>query len=445
MKFLILLIFISCGKDKVPPAMDLYDADGDSIANEFEAKDDKFVAQVLKLNEFRGMMRIDFSEREFEEIPFSTKIDTHKDILRLLLKTRPRLDPHFGEWATIRLKRFVKKEIQEKKIHSIRLRFESNTQHPTAIYYLSTEGLRRLKSWDSDMTLYLNSQEVENILLGKGRFVLANQWFEDHAQQVSARTYRVYMQKADGPSVFHVSKALPFNDFLKQQGIDVLRNIEQEDLFFDHQEKATWWYRKLGDDHVLVRSDRASLQKNYLSFFNTSQFYLRRTNGLAEGKVTFENLIDKKIYLKMKVLRKTRTFTENSFKRTHLAGRTMHIWDCRYDYRETVAQPLHDVLDLWSIPQLSFKTDGENFAKAKNGFLIQAMDTHGPYFIAGVSGIDQLSFQLGSFAKEEYLPVGIYNAKCNGGAPLEKVSWSLQHPEEMTELIMTSFVEQDEE
>ena len=59
MKWLILILFISCGKHESPSAIDLRDEDGDQILNYMEAsQEQKHIANFETLGAIKGTLKI---------------------------------------------------------------------------------------------------------------------------------------------------------------------------------------------------------------------------------------------------------------------------------------------------------------------------------------------------------------------------------------------------
>ena len=56
MKWLLLILLVSCGKEEMPKAIDLRDADGDQIINAEEINDDVYIADFTPINEINGQL-----------------------------------------------------------------------------------------------------------------------------------------------------------------------------------------------------------------------------------------------------------------------------------------------------------------------------------------------------------------------------------------------------
>jgi len=329
MKWLILILFISCGKHESPSAIDLRDEDGDQILNYMEAsQEQKHIANFETLGAIKGTLKIHHLNPV--EIKFSNEASEKTKALKTITGRDNDLShrDYFSEWNDLKLRGSKDSLNLEHKIYILDLNFDSPGVKPDELYLVDGNERTLLGNWIQSMRITLSHDKVLRILSGKSHFSLKKKLpevFKDYMtpdQSIKEKTYRVFLFDGKKSTVYYVSKDLPFENFKHLKGVDIANTYAEDEIFFNASKVniQAWYERKFKNgDQALVYSYPHQLKEILLNRFEYKKNIIQRTNGIPHAPLTLPSSKGS-VYLRVKGMKTQRQFKESVHPRRYHRG-----------------------------------------------------------------------------------------------------------------------------
>ncbi|GEM_PF-1634718 len=329
MKWLILILFISCGKHESPPPIDLRDEDGDQILNYMEAsQEQKHIANFETLGAIKGNLKIHHSTPV--EIKFSNEASEKTKALKTITGRDNDLShrDYFSEWNDLKLRESIDSLNLEQKVYILDLNFDSPDVKPDELYLVDGYERTLLGNWIQSMRITLPHDKLSRVLSGKSYFSLKKnlpEVFKDYMtpdQSIKQKTYRVFLFDGKRSNVFYVSKDLSFENFKQLKAIDIAHPYSEEEIFFKGSKinLQTWYERKFKNgDQAIVYSYPHQLKETLLTRFHYKKDIIQRTNGIPHAPLTISSSKGS-VYLRVKGMKTKRQFKESVHPRRYQRG-----------------------------------------------------------------------------------------------------------------------------
>lgn len=339
MKFLILLMLISCGKHEQPTALDLRDSDGDQIQDYQEGEFEKYIADYPRLEKVAGTMR--FNTDKMNEVYFSNHSDLKEETLKLLAGDDSSLgrDQFFSEWSELKFSIDDKKfEVSTAKA-TIQLTFEPVEVKPDELVLVDGNTEKQLGSWTQNMRIELSKEEFNNLMKGKLQLALRKKFpkalffLSDSDETIRNKTYKVHTYDGKKAKVLYVAKALPLEKLLQYLRINEITKVTDENLFFNSTDKgqAGWFQRNYPNGNkAFAFYPIQDLKTVFRKKFNQKNFKVERLNGAPAASLVLENKINSKIYMLVRPTATKRTFKEYTEVTHHRTGSASQGYDERW-------------------------------------------------------------------------------------------------------------------
>lgn len=387
MKWLLLLVLISCGKHQSPQAVDMMDSDGDLNPNATEPESERYIANFETLGLIKGT--VSFVADQSHVLEFSNSSNLDADAMRLLVgKTSlENGDQYFSEWTQLKINSTDSVD-GIKDVTKLIINFNLTATEPDEIVLIQNKTIKSLGKWEPTLRLDIPKIELVSLLSHKAvlavrkKFKTDNFYSNDPELTIKNKTLRVYVNDGSKSKVSYVSKELSFRALLDIFKISSPTQIIEDELFFNTKEKSEvrWFYRKYSNgDLVFVKTKIQEVKKNFLANFNYKKIDLRRENGLPVNTLELENRLNVRIFFKVRPLRTMRTFVETSntekFKIGNAYRDSDQQWTCTYYNREISSEvasfpTYHDFIN-----NLNFFDSALISAK-----MLEDIDEKGPYW-----------------------------------------------------------------
>ncbi len=333
MKWIILILLVSCGKHESPPPVDLGDHDGDQILNHLETSDkEKYIANFEPLGVIKGSIIINNSYPI--EVKFSNNGDDKKRAIKLMTNKSNDLSrkEYFSEWNNLILKRSSDFHQLNQMSYVLELNFDYTELRPDELYLIEGDEHTRLASWNQNMKITLSHDKVHRLLNGKATLSLKRnlpqiiQNYVSSDQSIKDKTYRVHFFDGNKSSIFYVSRKLTFKAFKDLYDIRETEQYSEESIFFNYSETAPpLWYEKnlKNGDQILVYASPQQLKETLLKRFQYNKNVIQRKNGFPASPLT---LISSKgsVYLRIKGTKSERSFEESVVRKNYVEGNPLH-------------------------------------------------------------------------------------------------------------------------
>ena len=445
---LLLLLLAACGKHEMPPADDMGDSDGDMIPNYREVEMDKYISKVVPLQEIEAEMVFQTGSGVLSshKILISNKIDLQKYSIDLLIKNIATLqtNDYFSEFSHMRLKPKQNITLSEPGIVRLNIKTSEIQTQPTSVFVVYPDKKVLLGDWKQNMDINIASEDLNAVLNGAANIAFTHltgkiSFFDKTKDDtIREKTYRVLLNNGSKTDIHYVSKELKFEDILRYFNIESFRNIDDVNLLTTtHKPLASeWWIRKINDrDIIIVNENLRTLSDHYLDGFAKKELKLHRQNGVSQRNLIINKNPAAKVLLKIRGNKNTVSFRVEKKKDSDNVGRDRY-WVCDLYYR-SASQPQGT--------DISGEEIGANLRI--NGLVPTRMqvlaDEQGSFLEVEISN-EQTDFELklDNFAQNQYLPVGLYDKKCDkSGTPGPELKSNPQATEHSLSLNIEAFVE----
>lgn len=417
MKWLILVLLISCGQ-KNPPPRDLADSDGDQISNHDEASRgelEKYVAEITPFARTRGTLSFKLDGKFY-----ALSVDNNNDIATASLRLLTRSDylisaeDYFSELSLLHLE--GNSLVVPAGNHDVVLSLES-IEPPAAVLLTDGKAEVEVGKYAHRMEFRMSGEELQNTLLGKLRFKLDNA--EDSPWSVTStvrdRTYRVFYSDGKVSRIHYVSNELKFSEYLKLMKIHSPSEMKNLRGFSHEDTKLIWWTRALGKDRVVAKTSLYSLGKFNESNFTSTKSSLLRKNGTPSNTFKVKKIADTKFVLKIRASKTHRNFSESS-RSYDIGGAQGDLSEsCREWTRVVTGETSTAVTRLELLSALAIDVKGK---RAELTDLISDLtagsDAEGDYFeIAMDRTPEEFGIVLTQKDRSTYVKTGVYQKKCS--------------------------------
>jgi hypothetical protein len=432
MKWLLILLLVSCGKNKMPEAVDLNDNDGDQIPNHLEVDESKNIANFVPVDEVNGEMSFFLGNVVKQELIL--KISNKRDILAesLDILTRSELkqvpEEFFSEWSKITIELPVKLPELPDRIFDLNLSFLPSKSSPDYILLIKGQEYIKLGDFSPNMKLKLTMKDLDLLLKGDahlafGKRTMVQNYVDSQPiqQTIREKTYRVFLNDGDKASILYVAKDYSFNDFLKSRGLNNVINFQNINAFQYNELQAQWFYRHLPTgDMVLVKTDQVSMLSSYLKNYKKIDFNLQRINGNQINSLQINKSPLAMVQLKIRPTQTKRTFREYQDRSLWMIGGGDSKWTCINYHRaidsEVQVQPSMDEI----LSNLLFRLNGVTASLAEVDHSISMKDDeNGQYLLVSLPKLpESLEVYLQTNANNTFVSTGQYDLNCPKGYPV---------------------------
>lgn len=330
MKWLIVLILISCGKHEEPSALDYFDSDGDQKLNYEENELDKYIAHIESLGTVKGIIKFKVDEKVV--LNFNNKTDLESIVPKYMASNDSRIKnkEYFSEWTTLRILNPINLNALKQEHYNVVLQFENSSDSAEEVILVNGEFITSLGKWSPSMELSLNADDLKLLASGKGalrikkKFNKSTFFEKDSSETIRSKTYRLFFDDGKNAQVYYVSHDLSFDDFQKHKGITA-QNIQNEEEIFlrSHEiEKLRWYSRELSNgDKVLIYSNIEELWSFFKTLYTETRITIGREEGSAKNTLAFNQPEGAKIFMKIRPLSQiTRTFVDITQEKIYIEG-----------------------------------------------------------------------------------------------------------------------------
>ncbi len=324
---LMALLLISCGKREEPKALDYSDSDGDQRLNYQEAGLDRYLANFEVLGPIEGILRV-YGERLFET-EVSNQQSLGAQIFDLMVQSEGRrfVERFFDESSRLHLSQSIPASLGVPGSTQLVLRFSAESAQADEIVLVTAQSRIVLAPWARELKFTLPENQLRSLAQGEAYLAVRRRptrgkfFSEDTEQSIREKSYRVYVHDGRKGSANYISKELPYEDYLRAQGISPFI-VTSEDVFFFSDAlvpEEGWFQRELRNgDRILVRSRFEELRSRFLARFTVRRKVLERINGVPSSALALENRPGAKVYLRVRSGEQvTRKFKEVKEERTH--------------------------------------------------------------------------------------------------------------------------------
>lgn len=327
MKYLIfLLTVIACGHQE-PPAQDLDDSDGDTIANAYEMDDDKYIAQYSSLEALKGTLTFGpVNQISKIDVAFDTKGNLEEQAYDLLTKRIDQIthEDFFYEFSKLHLNTDqIDKNLSTTQIYSLSLKIETTEIKPDRLFLVSKNAQKFLAKIEPSMNLTLSGEVLMDILKGKSYLRLLK---PEHdvvkLARIKNNSYRIFRHDGEAFRLDYASKLYPFKSYLAKNGLSEARNIDDVSISRSHHDEIGWWFREAANgDKVVLYGKLARIKEIYLSGLQKSISTIERVNGINQPVVLLKSSILKPQRALIRVKQLGQTY------RTFINQDKLHEWE----------------------------------------------------------------------------------------------------------------------
>ena len=337
MKLLLLLMLcLSCQKDIMPEAKDLYDIDEDGIRNEYDLQ-----PQIVDAPEFYPISgRISFSiEDHFHsQYGFETNLGLENYYASNLLKKNLPND-FFAEAMTVDiLNNDIFPEIETKKAkYKINLIFEPSPLNPESIYITYKDREFFLSKWSENIEIEISSIMAKDILEKKAKISFEYKGFDKkRIKAIRDANKRVIHKMHDGIEVFYVTKNTTIPEVLTLLGLQGANDLNKVNLYQTQtSEKTSIWAKQHNDTIFIIEDSLQNIYQSFLTNFEKHDLEVLRVNGELQKTINLSKAPHASVILKFNGVKSNLEFSE-SRKDTRVGGggREGSHDTCRSYYRK---------------------------------------------------------------------------------------------------------------
>lgn len=323
MKWLILIILFSCGKNKSLTQSKISDIDGDQILDFQEASGlDKFIAQVDSVPEIKGSLYK--SNQQMNGSDFGIRLTSEAKLkeqsLFLLLGTqKENAAQFFSEQKTLNIDLGNGIPLEESAYIDIDLVFDQSSYHPVELLYTNAVTTKSLGEWHQHMQISLSKEEYNKILLRKSYLSLKlneqDAYYNNNRkknEEIESKTYRIFYFDDNISKTIYVSKQMPFLDFIERYGITKARDItlSRPVHLMEKNIIKSWWYKKVDEKNFVIGNISPTEMINFQEAnLKTVTGAVSRSFGEPKEKIIINFQKQNTIRLKLRGEIATRNFT----------------------------------------------------------------------------------------------------------------------------------------
>ena len=419
MKWLILIIFISCGKHQSPPAVDLQDLDGDQVLNYQERSNlEKYTANFEPLGPLKGVIK--FNHISSMEVAFSNKVDSKHESLKLLIGREDDTThrQYYSEWSFVELEQKINLTDLKHAFYTVHLQFETNETRPEEVVLLNAGAKLSIGKWKPNMRVEISAKNLKELMSGKSHLAFLKPFKKTEFHEQSAdesikkKTYRIYHYDGKKSSIYYVSKALSFENFKRLYQVKNSILYEMDHFFFsDSLEAQPQWFERhfASGDKALVYASENLINEHLLKRFHYKKTVISRENGKPGKALHLHDSPEARIFIKLTSFKTQRSFHESQVKRKYRIGNLS-----REGYEFSCLHKLRHVSNEKLVPT-SFQDFYDNI-EVQNGDLIQVEEKmHQNHFLWKMkfqSKNGNTSFALRPRDLSTYVITGEYSPTC---------------------------------
>ncbi len=416
MKFLILMLFISCGHE-TPPEKDLADSDGDQIRNYLEESSDlkKYTASTKPFKKMKAKLSFR-ANTQLVTLEMSNVSDLEKITHSLMTKRKDLMkkEDFFDEWSKLRP---MNPDLGLKllgKIYEVTLLFDDSDENPDSIQLNGSH----LADFKKEVKVYLTGKIIEDLLNSRTFLTLARKdsdrvWSAD--SDIRKKTYRVYWNDGNGSQIFYVSKELPLEKFLQLNGILNYQPFSEYGTLSWNDESKGWWIRDLGaGDWVVIASSERELAEAREKNFDKSTHEVQRLNGQGKGILNLVKAPEARLFLKIRGWKSLNTYRERVTTSVRGAGHQEGTQKCWHWHRDVL--PSGDLLiTTEEILSSILLATGSKIIPASDlrASALEGLDEQGSYLELMIDSTEtNFSLQLPSLPATTFTRTGVYQWEC---------------------------------
>ncbi len=427
MKYLLIaLLAISCGKKEEPKALDYSDSDGDQRLNYEEKGLEKHVANVEVLGPVDGVLRIHGDK--LIEIGFTNQNPLANRIADFMVQSEDRMmvDGFLDENSRLHLAQKLPSTLIATTTNQIVIRFSTASVQADEILLVTPQTRVVLARWAREAKLNLSTDQLATLIRGEGYLAVRRRptrgkfFTEDAEQSIREKSYRVYLHDGKTGTAYYISRELPYEDFLRAQGIAPFV-VTSEDVFFFSDilvPEEGWFQRELRNgDRIVMRARFDELRARFLSRFTARKLVLERINGVPTSSLELGNDVGAKIYLRVRSGEQvTRRFKEIKEVRTHAQdegnweGSGGAYVDCTH-YLRRIEDEQKQTSSLAEL--MTHLVNGVEFLEKAT--VSEAVDADGGFWEVKLENLaPQEEIRLASRPEDTFTVTGEYRNNCRG-------------------------------
>ncbi len=456
MKWLIILILISCGKHQEPAAIDFQDSDGDLIINENDSE--KEIANFETLGPVKGVLRIDSDV--LTEVSFSNENKLEQKTIDLLIKNERYIksEDYFSEWSKINLEKLDLSKFRSMKQYNLTMSFDSDSDQADEIAIVQDHKIRNLGPWLKTIRLNFSYDDLKSLIEGGSYLSLRKKFrkapFSGESQDLSIKnkTNRIYFFDGKISKIFYISKELSLKKIMDIFEIKEYSAITDDGLFFnsDLEQHDQWLTRELSTgDKVIVFSNPKSMKEEFIKKYHYTKTIIKRENGQSVSKLKINKPVESMTYLRIKkVVKSVRTFTESRVLRTHATGgprsREGYTFDCVHSFRNIASEAFLDpsFSDLLDNVRITSNKEIISVDILRNAQIVEQKSLQGVYWELKLhAAFDNLEISLIPKEKSSFVVTGEYTNNCGTFGSISTGPNSLTNYEGVYSLEIESLVE----
>lgn len=428
MRWLILILLISCGKHESPKALDLYDSDGDQILNANESELDKYIANTSPIGAVELKMK--FHHETLMEYTFSNKAF---DALKLMIRSENNIISHDYLSETIQIKVTSVKKLETFKLskYPVLLEFNDLGNDPKELLLVNLNKTTFLGQWNPSMKVEISAEDLKALIAGKAHFSLVHKRRPNKAfnagpeSMIRDKTYRVFIHDGKKSQILHVSKELDLHSLLEHLNVSNAHEIVEDQFFFDPKDisSESWFYRNFQNgDKAVVRSTTQDLKKLFINGYKFNKQEVTRSNGFSKSLLNIKKAPSSNLYLRIRAQRTFRTFIETTETRRYTFGGGggrdgggTDKFSCQHQLKNIKTEIAVEVSIEDIMKNLTIATDHKE--ELQNLFQIKAaMDEKGFFWeIKVLVPTEQLTLGFNDLPTSTYTNVGQYATNCPQG------------------------------
>jgi hypothetical protein len=445
MRWLFLLLVISCGQNEEPKALDLRDSDGDQVLNYQETAGRQFIADYEPLQKVTGVMT--FTSQRQIQLTLSNDADKIVDVKDMLANPNSKEGEFFTEWSNLNLEK-IDLNLADQKYFQVSFHFDEPSVRPTEIILITGNQRKLLAKWERHLRVQLIREDLENIMKGKSTLSIRKSFTQERffdqstEETIKSKTSRLYFHDDNTSRILYVSKEIDTNSLLEELGITNAMEISNEILFFNGEElgEARWFYRSLRTGGIIIaKTTIQDIKARFRAFALRTKSVLSRENGLAASSASFSLEAGDLLYMKVRPRQLLRDFSVSTHVTKHQIGGgkegSPSFWRCTR-YVRNVSRELGQTpsIDLFLGELAKFVDEGPITWKEQE-------DTVSPYWEISIKAKEgPITLSLPSFAPDTFTRLGEYDHDCKSRG--ESVpAGILAHPEAYLIFEIESFVE----
>jgi|GEM_PF-4985063 len=430
MRFLLLIFFLSCGRQETPPMQDTFDLDGDGIQNYLEPGDRKFVSDIEGVS---LSAVLSFETEKKYEFSLSNEFRFHDVVMKSLFFHHQL--PFGFERYRLWLNQKPLEKIQLNKSNLISLYFLKRLSKIKRVHLISYGKTIVSEDYEPNLTFLLSENQLSDLIDGKSYFWLETieriSSFEDthRLDELKSKTHRFFIKDKTSERLLYVARGISLETFLSAQKIAEVNPFPEIDFFFEKEKSLvrSWWLKKMDEDYYLVYASLDELRSWYLRFFHKNLSSLKvRNNQVLENNLMLNFRFAKLRGVKTEHTLITRTKFESQRQGRGGVDGDRYDVNCQNTYREIEKTETKNLLP----------SELRSFVDP-NLHWVEGEDTEGPYLKISSSPQLKPEFFIQNLQSQEAQMIGPIQSRCQMGEfqfyikrrplyPLEELSLTLE-------------------